>query len=322
MIYHFWLNHITAVKQMKKRLYRIGLLIGLSLLLGAPSFAQDKIRVVASFSILGDMVQQVGGEAVDLTVLVGPNEDAHVYRPTPRVVRQIQQSDLIVLNGLGYEGWFPRLMQSSGYQGGVVTVTDGITPLHGGHEHGHHDDGDEEEPEHDINPHAWHSLPNAAVYVTNIEQALSEIRPEKASDFHQRAEQYRSELKALDQQVKLALSHSDLNKRVISTHDAFGYITAEYGIEFLAPQGVSTEAEPSAKDVALLIRQIKQADVKAVFIENITDNRLIEQISRETGVDVYGELYSDALSDQGGNAATYLDMMRYNLTSLINALAQ
>ena len=295
----------------------------------APSvLAADRLKVVASFSILGDMVKQIGGDAVDITVLVGANEDAHVYRPSPRVARQIQQADLVVLNGLGFEGWFARLLQASGYQGPVVIASQGIEALYGGHDHSvHHDHGtqhDHHTEQHSgniINPHAWHSLANATIYVRNIEQALASAYPEKADYFQQRSTQYQAAIQNLDSQIARQLSVLEGSQwRVISTHDAYGYITKEYGIEFLSPQGLSTEAEPSAKDVAQLIRQIRQQNIRALFIENVTDNRLIEQIARETGVAIRGELYSDALTDASGEAPTYLDMMRVNLSKLVSAL--
>ncbi len=368
---------------------KIALIFASAVLLNSAVIADEKLNVVASFSILGDMVAQVGGDFVDVTVLVGANEDAHVYRPTPRVARDIQKADLVVLNGLGFEGWFSRLVDSSGYEGPVAIAATGIETLNGHHDHGDHDDheshddhADHEEHAHDehhddheshddhadheehayddhhddheshddhadheehanhevhddhdeheahedeegINPHAWHSLHNAQIYISNIEHALSELAPEQADYFHQRANAYNERLEELDGWVRTELASVETaDRRVITSHNAFQYITEDYGIHFLSAQGVSTEAEPSAKEVAQLIRQIKQEGVKAIFVENISDSRLIEQVARETGVSVLGELYSDALSERDGKAPTYLDMMQYNLTSLVKALTQ
>jgi zinc/manganese transport system substrate-binding protein len=281
------------------------------------AFAQEKLPVVASFSILADFVKQVGGERVGVTALVGPDGDAHVYSPTPADAKAMAAAKLVFINGLHLEGWLPRLVKSSGTKAAVVTATRGIEPIgeaRGGHGHGHshgHDD-----------PHAWQSIANAKVYVANIRDALKAADPAGKAVYDANATAYLARLDATEGEVKAAIARIPAERRkAITTHDAFGYFVKAYGIEFLAPQGVSTEAEASARDVARIIRQIKAQKVPAVFLENIANPRLIEQIARESGARIGGELYSDALSDASGPAGTYIDMMKHNISEIEKALA-
>jgi zinc/manganese transport system substrate-binding protein len=283
------------------------------------SFAQEKVSVVASFSILADFVKQVGGERVAVTSLVGPNGDAHVYSPTPADAKAMAAAKLVVINGLHLEGWLPRLIKSSGSKATVVTATKGIKPIEaaeeeGGHGHGHdhgHDD-----------PHAWQSIANARIYVANIRDALDAADPAGKASYDANATAYLAKLDVVEGEVKAAIARIPAARRkAITTHDAFGYFMKAYGIEFIAPQGVSTESEASAKDVARIIRQIKAQKVPAVFLENVTNPRLIEQIAKEGGAKIGGTLYSDALSDASGPAGTYIDMMKHNISEIEKALA-
>ena len=272
--------------------------------------ADETIDVVASFSVLGDMVRQVGGDRVHLTTLVGPDSDAHVYQPTPADARSVAGTRLLVVNGLGFEGWMDRLTEASGYKGRVVTTTAGIEPrwMAG------HDDGE-------IDPHAWQSLGNARIYVRNIADGLASIDPAGADAYRSNAARYLKEIDAVEAEVREAIDSLPVERRkVVTSHDAFGYFSAAHGIEFHAPVGVSTEAEASAGGVARLIRQINQEKITAVFVENISDRRLIDQIARETGARIGGTLYSDALSKDDGPAGTYLDMIRHNIRVLNAAL--
>ena len=268
------------------------------------------IDVVATFSILGDMVRQVGGDRVRVTTLVGPDGDAHVYRPTPADARAVAGTGLLVVNGLGFEGWIDRLTEASGYKGRIVTATAGVEPRRMA-------DNDQGE----IDPHAWQSLANTRIYVRNIADGLAAIDPAGAEIYRGNAARYIEEIDAVDAQVREAVDSLPVERRkVVTSHDAFGYLSAAYGIEFHAPVGFSTEAEASAGDVARLIRQINREKIPAVFVDNISDRRLLDQIVRETGARIGGTLYSDALSKEDGPAGTHLGMMLHNIRTLVAAL--
>ncbi|MBI5130339.1 MAG: metal ABC transporter substrate-binding protein [Rhodopseudomonas palustris] len=297
-----------------------------SLLIGAlPARAQDRIGVVASFSILGDFVRNVGGDRVAVATLVGPSGDAHVYTPSPRDAKQVADARLLVVNGLGLEGWLPRLVQSSGGKATIVTATKGIKTLDAddgdSHDHGKaagkHDHGDEH-----TDPHAWQSVLNAKIYVANIRDALIAADPAGEAVYRANAEAYLGKLDALDREVRdQAAKIPAASRKVISSHDAFGYFADAYGIAFIAPQGVSTESEVSARDVARIITQIRTSKIPAVFLENISDPRLIQRIAAETGAKIGGTLYSDSLTAENGDAPTYIDMVRHNIRTLTSALA-
>jgi len=282
----------------------------------AASHAAERVPVVASFSILADLVRQVGGERVVVTALVGPDGDAHVYQPSPADAKTLASAKLVVVNGLGFEGWIPRLAKASGTKAEMVTASAGIKPLErdeGGHGQG---------PGHVADPHAWQDVGNARRYVAVIRDALSKVDPEGAQAYAANAAAYSGQLDKLEAEVRDAAARIPADRRrVITTHDAFGYFAAAYGFQFIAPQGVSTESEASAKDVAAIIRQIRAEKIPAVFLENVSDPRLMERITRETGAKIGGRLYSDALSGQDGPAGTYIDMMRNNIRELSAALS-
>ena len=268
---------------------------------------QDRLNVVASFSILGDLVRNVGGNRVSVTTLVGPDSDPHVYEPTPSDAKRIADASLVFVNGLGLEGWLPRLVQSAGGKAVIVTATAGIAPLTLGS---------------DADPHAWQSPLNARIYVANIRDALTAADPADAGVFRANADAYLAKLDALDREARDAIAQiPDGHRKVISTHRAFGYFAAAYGVEFIAPVGVSTESEASARDIAAIITQIRTAKIPAVFLENISDPRLIRRISAETGARIGGTLYSDSLTAEKGYSPTYIEMVRHNIKALTNALA-
>jgi len=282
----------------------------------APAPAQEKVRVLATFSILGDFVKNVGGDRVEVSTLVGPNSDAHVYSPAPADAKRVAAAKVVITNGLGFEGWMARLVKASGTKASPVVATKGIKPRKQQDAHGHaghsHDSTD---------PHAWQSVANAKIYVANILAALIAADPAGKAAYEANAKAYLAKLDALDKDVREAVAAIPKDRRrIITSHDAFGYFQAAYGIEFIAPQGVSTESEPSAQDVARIIRQIKQQKIPAVFLENVTDPRLIQRIAAETGARVGGQLYSDALTDEKGAAPTYIDMIRHNVKQLAAAL--
>jgi zinc/manganese transport system substrate-binding protein len=358
------------------------------------------VPVVASFSILGDMVKRIGAEHVSITTLVGPNGDTHVYQPTPADARAVRQAKLLFVNGLKFEGWIERLVEASGFKGTRIVTTEGIKPIpyedahdehhkdehgkeehhkdehhkdehgkeehhkdeHHKHEHGkeerhkdehhkgehrkeahhkdehgheqkhadadrhknHDGDKDSDHDGHDhgaFDPHAWQSLKNAVNYVDNITAALAKVDPVNAATFYGNRAAYVAEILSLDAEIRKTVAGLPTNRRtVVTSHDAFQYFGRDFGLTFLAPQGLSTEAEASAKDVAQLIRQMREKKISAVFVENITDPRLLKQIANETGAAIGGTLYPGALSGHSGPAATYLDMIRHNATTLVESL--
>ncbi len=338
--------------------------------LAAPAIAdlEEPIPVVATFSILGDMVQRIGGGHVAVTTLVGPDGDTHVYQPNPADARSVSEATVLVVNGLEFEGWLDRLVDASDYSGVRVVASTGIELIalddehddhddhddhvemaedshddhdeHGedGHDHEHeHDEHAEEGHDHDehaeadaghdhhhhgeFDPHGWQSLRNALTYVDNITAALVEAAPEHEADFYRNRATCGAGIMALDAEIRGMVSGLPEHRRVVVTsHDAFQYFGRAYGLTFLAPQGMSTESEASAKDVAGLIRQIRELGIRAVFVESITDPRLLERIADETGAAIGGTLYPGALSGPDGPAPTYLDMMRHNATTLVLAL--
>ena len=384
-------------------------LVALSLAAPTTVQADEPIPVVASFSILADMVERIGGEHVDVTMLVGPDGDAHVYQPTPAAARAVSDAEILVVNGLEFEGWMDRLIEASGFKGVEVVATNGIETIayedehddhedhdHAGHDHdkhakeaehdhdhdhdhshdehaekakhddhdhdhaGHDHDEHAEEAKHDhdhdhaehddhaghddheghdhdkhaeagghhhhhhgaYDPHAWQSVRNAVIYVDNITAALAQAAPENAGTFYENRAAYVAELEALDADIRAIIARLPESRRtVVTSHDAFQYFGRDYGLTFLAPQGLSTESEASAKDVARLIERIRDEGITAVFIENISDPRLLQQIANETGATIGGTLYPGALSGPDGPAPTYLDMMRHNATTLAQALS-
>lgn len=282
--------------------------------------AQNKLKVVASFSILADFAKNVGGDRVDVSMLVGPGGDAHVYTPTPADARNVAAARLVIVNGLGFEGWLSRLVKAAGNKATIVTATKGITPRKNKaddhkHAHGHsHDDEND--------PHAWQSVPNAKIYVANIRDALIAADASGAEAYRANADRYLKKLDELEREVRQAVDTIPADRRkLISTHDAFGYLADSYGIAFIAPQGVSTESEATARDVARIVTQIKAQKIPAVFLENISDPRLMRRIAQESGAKLGGTLFSDSLTDEKGDAATYIEMIRHNIRTLANALA-
>ncbi|WP_243374551.1 metal ABC transporter substrate-binding protein [Microvirga solisilvae] len=286
-------------------------------LMPASAQAPEKLKVVATFSILGDLVRNVGGDRVELTTLVGPNGDAHVYAPTPADARRLTEAKVVFTNGLKFEGWIDRLVKSSGTKAARIEASKGIKTLkeegHGhGHDHGHGG----------TDPHAWQSVGNAKVYVANIRDALIAADAEGKAAYEANAASYLAKLDALEAEMKsLVAGIPNDRRKIITSHDAFRYFEDAYGIEFVSPQGVSTESEASAKDVARIIQQIKREKVSAVFVENVSDVRLMERIAQETGAKVGEKVYSDALSEPNGPAGTYIDMMRHNIRAFSAAMS-
>lgn len=282
--------------------------------LAAPA-APSALQVVATFSILGDIVKQVGKERVNVLTLAGPGQDAHVFQVSPSRVKQVATSAVVVSNGLGFEGWMNRLFQSARYKGKHIVASQGIQALEvreAAHHHGH--------AHHAHDPHAWQNVQNVIVYVDNISKGLCAVDQASCAFYQKNAAEFTQSLRVLDQDIRTAWAGIDVAKRkVITSHDAFFYYGQAYQVQFLSAQGVSTEAQASAKEVARLITQIKKENTRALFVENISDSRLIAQIAKETGVKTWGKLYSDSLSPASEKASTYIDMMRYNTAAMTQA---
>jgi zinc/manganese transport system substrate-binding protein len=279
--------------------------LSLVCLMNTVSASESSIRVVTSFSILEDLVNTLGGEHVVVANLVDRNQDAHTYQPKPSDAVAIAKADLVVFNGLAFEGWITRLIKNSGYKNKQLIASDGVNAINHGEE---------------IDPHAWQSFDNIRVYIQNITHTLITLRPQHKDDFTQRQQQYLNTLNALENSLLKELADIPRNKRIVVTsHDAFGYLEREFDIRFLAPLGLSVEVEASAQDVANVIDQIREQNVKTLFVENINSSRLLERIASETNAVIGGRLYSDALSDVEGPAETYLKMMQHNVSALITA---
>ena len=288
-----------------KRLFYCFCVVLAVMMSASPSWA--KLDVVASFSILGDMVEQVAGDKATVTTIVGPDADAHLYQPNTGDAVAVAEADLVIINGMGFETWSAQLIETSGTKAAVAVATDGITPLLV--------DGE-------VDPHAWNSLENGLVYVNNIEADLSAASPADAATFRANADAYRAKLNALHNRALADIAKLPEQKRVVVTaHDAFGYLETAYGLTFLAPQGIDTDAEPSAKELAELIAFLNETGAGALFVENIANADLIAQISRETGINIGGRIYSDALSVKGSPATSYLAMFTHNLELLTKTLA-
>lgn len=271
----------------------------------AAAASAERPRVVASFSILADMAREVGGDAVEVSSLVGPGGDAHVYEPTPAAVRQLAAAQLVVVNGLRFEGWIDRLVAASGYRGPVLVATTGIRPrmVYGAPD-----------------PHAWHDPANARVYIEKLRVALGRLVPAQAAAIDARAAHYLQRLDAQDQRLRALLAQVPAEqRRAITSHDAFGYLAAAYGIRLASVQGWTTAAEPSAADLARLMRQMKAEQTRALFLENTGNPRMMQRVAQDTGAVIGGTLYADALSPPGTAADSYLKLLDHNLTTLIAA---
>ena len=287
------------------------------------SASAEPIKVVASFSIIGDFAQNVGGDRIELTTLVGSDGDAHVYEPSPADAVSMSKANVVLVNGLNFEGFLKRLVEASATKASVVELTKGIEPLKMQEdEHGHGEASGHGHDHGEFDPHAFQSISNAKVYVKNIADAFCAADAAGCDTYKANAEAYTAKLDAEDAEVKAAVASIPEEKRtIITSHDAFGYFEHAYGLTFLAPEGISTEAEASAADVAALIKQVRDDKASAIFVENITNPRLVEQIAGETGIKVGGTLYSDALSKADGPASTYIDMMKNNISTIKAAIS-
>jgi zinc/manganese transport system substrate-binding protein len=278
---------------------------------GMASASAAPLKAVASITIIADLVHQVGGDLVEVKSIVGPNGDAHSYEPKPQDSKTLSEAQIVFVNGLGLDPWIEKMTTSSGFKGPLVITTQGIKT------HEFQEDGKKV-----VDPHAWQDLSNGQIYVANIAKALCAVDSKDCATFNANATAYSAKLAALDKDLKTRFAAlPEASRQVVTTHDAFGYFAIAYGLHFLAPEGFATEAEPSAAAVAKLVRQIKHDKIKALFFENMSDNRVIEAIAKETGVRAGPPLYADALSKPGEPGATYLAMFKYNTDTLLKALS-
>ena len=273
--------------------------------------AATPLHVVASFSILADLTQQVGGDGVSVEALVGPNGDVHIYEPRPKDLRDLMEAGLLVRNGLGLEGWMDRLTDAAGFKGVVIVAAEKVVPRKMKEAGGAIA----------TDPHAWQDPRNAILYVQTIGTGLSAADPANTVAYRDAGTRYAAAIAQADSWIASTLSAIPAKqRRIITTHDAFGYYGARYGVEFLSAEGISTEFEPSAKSIATLVKQIKREKIGAVFIENMTSPRMAQMLAKETGATLGGTVYSDALSPSGGPAPTYLDMLRHNTRLFATAM--
>ncbi|KIA79740.1 metal ABC transporter substrate-binding protein [Chromobacterium amazonense] len=288
------------------------------LLLGMPALALAKLPVVASFSIIADMTREIGGDRVEVVSLVGPDQDAHVFQPSPADIKKVSAAKVLVVNGLGLEGWMTRLDKAANFRGVTVVASKGIKTRQAPEEE--HAESDHDHDHGDVDPHAWHDPARVQTYIRNISAGLIQADPAGKAEYQRRASEYAAKVQALDAWAKQQFASVPAAKRkMLTSHDAFGYLGEHYQLQVLAIQGVSTEAEASAKGVAQLTRQVRNERVKAVFMENMTDARLLKQLSTEAKVQIGGKLYADALSGPKGPAASYLQLMRYNVETIMKS---
>jgi zinc/manganese transport system substrate-binding protein len=296
-------------------LRRAFLLTPALLAVALPASAQAPIKAVATFSILGDLLAEVAGDKVELSVVVGPDIDAHAYQPRPTDARALADAKVLVSNGLGFEGWIDRLAKAAPFKGRAIVATAGVATLKAGADHGHshgHSHG------HGPDPHCWQDVQRVRTYVANIAKGLAEADPPNAAHYRERAQAFDRRLGDLDAWVKAEIAKVPADKRrAITGHDSFRYFSSAYGVKFQSPRGYNTSSEPSARDVATLIREVREQRIKALFVENMTNPGLIDQIARESGAVVGPRLYTDALSGPDGPAPTYEKMMRHNVTALV-----
>ncbi len=281
----------------------------LALLCAALPASAEKLKVVATFSILGDITGRIGGDAVDVKTLVGPDGDAHVYQATAADARAVAQARVVIVNGLAFDDWAFRLVRASGSKAAIAVASLGVTPLAGGHEH--------------ADPHAWQDIRNVIAYTGTIERTLSAADSVNAATYRTNADAYRAELQSVDAEIRAALAAIPPAQRsAVTTHGSFAYFATAYGVAFTSPLGTSTEEQASAKSLAALITGVRRNAIKALFLENAADPRLMRQLARETGVELGGTLYADALSTKDGPAPTYIALMRHNLSLLTGAMAR
>lgn len=284
--------------------------LAIGALLISPLSMANTVNAVASFTVLADIVKQVGGEHVQVKSLVGPDGDPHTFEPTPQDSQALAKADVVFVSGLGLEGWMDRLVSASGYKGQPVVASRGVSTR-----------SMEEEGKTVTDPHAWNSMRNGVIYATNVMNALIKADPQDGDAIRRSGERYIQQLQAQDRWAETTFAAIPVAKRkVLTSHDAFGYFGQRYGVAFLAPVGFSTEAEASASTVGGLIKQLQAEHIHSYFIENQTDPRLVKQIASATGAQPGGELYPEALSQPSGPAPTYIAAFRHNVEAMAHSM--
>lgn len=284
-------------------------------LISATAVFSEPIKVMTSFSILGDVTREIGGKEVQVSEIVGNNQDMHIYRITPQDAKRMQNAQLILLNGKGFEAAeFVRAAKTAKVP--VVFASDKIHSIH--HEHNHDHEHDHHEHDHgDDDPHVWQDPVLMKQYTQNIANALIQIDPKNKDYYSGNLKKYQQKLDDLHKTAEQSFAAIPKDKRkVLTSHDSFAYFGARYQVKFLAPQGVAEDSEPSAKQMAEIIRTVKKENIRAVFIENISNPKLLNRLSKETGITVSGKLYSDALPENG----SYVEMMKHNIETLSKAM--
>lgn len=294
---------------------------------GTVSASASTIAVVATTSVIADLVRNVSGERVRVAVLLPPGTDPHTYTPTPRDVQAIANSQIVFSNGLGLEAWLDEITANAGGKRPNIVVSNGLTPIAGG-EHAAEAatgvaGGADQAHANTNDPHMWFDVQNAIGYVDNIRKGLQQVDPAGASTYEANATAYTAQLKAFDTQIRASVATLPAERRkLITNHDTFGYFARRYGFTIVGSvfEGVSTEQEPSAQQIAQLVAHIRAEHVPAIFTENTVNTRLADQVADEAGVKVVTSLYTDALGEPGSAGDTYLKMMRFDVQQIVDAL--
>ncbi len=269
----------------------------------------QKKQIITSASMLADMVDNIVGDLADVEYIVPRGQDPHLYKPTPSDVIMVQKADLIFINGLTFEGWVAKLIANSGTKAETHTITDGIEAI------------SSDKYSNSYDPHAWMDVSLAQTYIFNIRNALMQLMPEHSEQLQVNFEKYAAELKELDEYILGEVSKIPETQRVlITSHDAFAYFGRRYGLRLEAIVGISTEAEVQSSDIMRVHRVIKESEVPAIFIESTINPKIIQQIAKDNKISIGGELYADSLGEKGGEAGTYVKMLRHNIETIVKGL--
>lgn len=278
-------------------------------LLGVSLNAQDKIKIISSASMFTDMAKNIMTDDFEISTIVPVGGDPHKYNARPSDANKVSKADIVLVNGLTFEGWITELIENSGTKAKIVTLTEGITPI------------SSLDYANSSDPHAWMDVSMSLTYIKNIKNALSEIKPEASDRINANYEKYSAQLKALDEEIKTKISSIPEAKRIlITSHDAFQYYGARYGVRLEAIMGISTEAEAQTSDITRVSRVIKESKVPSVFVESTINPKMLKQIAKDNKVGIGGELFADSLDDPEKPAGTYVGMLRYNTNTIVDGL--
>jgi ABC-type Zn uptake system ZnuABC Zn-binding protein ZnuA len=271
--------------------------------------AQDKPIVLSTASMMNDMAKNIGGDNFSYSTVVPIGSDPHLYEPTPGDARACHGASIILMNGLTFEGWLAKLIENSGTEAQIKTITEGVVAIAS------------EQYTNATDPHAWMSAANGLIYSQNIRDVFIAFIPEKEQEFRSNYTRYKADIEALDQYISRKIASIPEEKRIlITSHDAFQYYGRRYHISLEAILGTSTDADVQTSDVQRLNEVIRTTPVPAVFIESTISPRLLGQIAKDNGIVIGGKLYADSLSEEDGPAGTYLKMLRYNTDVIYDGL--